>query len=446
MSRRSVRSSRSYFDKEEDDVNNYEAEPEDELEDDEGEEQEVTRCICGQDELSSDTINESLSTLLLNEYDIKIDQGLFIQCDKCSVWQHGYCVGLFINEDVPDKYWCELCKPDLHVFVYEHNESVRTLYKPVNDKRKKLQLENVENNENNSASSTRLRTSKRLTPSSSSGLNNDKKENQDHSNGSSNQNKNQKGHRKERRHFDDNYDEQLQKALRESAKESGINFSEDQSKKEEVSDDGKKEFVAPGLKTRPKRKSSKDISDNDSSPSKKVKTEAEKSGSDMNDVDESNLEEDNESSSYTKLKARSKLRVKSTKSKSTRKATPKSESKNTNSSGNNSNNPPLSKEELINQSSKPRYVHDKSTIYELRKRTGAILEWLGRSQLELEEEKDSKIQLFNYKEKPDNETDQRKLMEENLKIVNSFNENLSLMEKLTESILLWEQKFGKYAP
>ena len=41
----------------------------------------------------------------------------------------------------------------------------------------------------------------------------------------------------------------------------------------------------------------------------------------------------------------------------------------------------------IKQPSKPRYVNDKSSIFELRKRTIAILEWLGRSQVELQEEK-----------------------------------------------------------
>ena len=72
------------------------------------EEDEVTRCVCGNDELNTDGINSELQELLQSEYGIKIDVGLFIQCDKCSVWQHGYCVGLFIDEDVPDKYWGEV--------------------------------------------------------------------------------------------------------------------------------------------------------------------------------------------------------------------------------------------------------------------------------------------------------------------------------------------------
>ena len=77
-----------------------------------------------------------------------------------------------------------------------------------------------------------------------------------------------------------------------------------------------------------------------------------------------------------------------------------------------------SKDELLSQQSRPRFVNAQSTIYELRKRTGAILEWLGRTQMELEEERSAPL----------------------------FDENLRLMERLTEKILAWEQRFGKYAP
>ena len=62
----------------------------------EQEEEEITRCICGE-------VNPPEG-----------DSGLYIQCESCSVWQHGFCVGIMEPEDVPDKYWCELCKPELH--------------------------------------------------------------------------------------------------------------------------------------------------------------------------------------------------------------------------------------------------------------------------------------------------------------------------------------------
>lgn len=353
------------------------------------EDQEVTRCICGQDELNASIIDPSLASVLLDVYSIKVDQGLFIQCDKCSVWQHGYCVGLFTNDDVPDKYWCELCKPDLHVFVYENAISLRTLYRPVNDTRKKLQLDNVEHHTGDGLSTRLLRGLKRVTPEGN------------------------KPTRKERRHYDE-YDEQLKLAIRESAKESGISV-----------DDKRLDL---GISKRPKRR--KQDSDSDRRP----KTENEES--DLNDLDESNIDEESEfakAAEPKKTKPKSAPKPKSTKSK---KRLPHPEA----------NGHTLSKDELTNQSSKPRYVNEKSSIYELRKRTGAILEWLGRLQLELDEERQSKIELFSYQERPNNLAEEQRMLEQNALIVENFNRNLKLMEGLTETILNWEQQFGKYAP
>lgn len=120
---------------------NEEVEEEEEGEeaDEEDEDGEVTRCICKQDELHSNTINSEFAQFLKRNYKITVDQGLFISCEKCGVWQHGYCVGLFTNDDVPDLYWCELCKPENHLFVKADGYPKRTLYKPVNDKRKKIE-------------------------------------------------------------------------------------------------------------------------------------------------------------------------------------------------------------------------------------------------------------------------------------------------------------------
>lgn len=378
---------------EEDDTNNYEAEGEDDVDDD----QEVTRCVCGEDEISSSSVNLVLAESLQKEAQIKIDVGLFIQCDKCSVWQHGYCVGLFANYDVPDKYWCELCKPDLHVFLYEGNDIVRTLYKPVNDKRRKVAFESLVAGQ--STHKARLR-SKRLVLATASSPEDD-----------------HKTARKERRHYDDSYDEQLQKALRESAKESGL-----------VLEDSKKRRSEPGSGSDSSSKSKRK-----KTPEEKPKREPVAAESDNNEQDPSNLEDDNEdvdedqANVDTVRRAKPRPRAKPKKPKAATSLPPKT------------NSAPLNKDELINQASKPRFVADKSTVFELRKRTGAILEWLGRTQVELEEEKGHKIELFNYKENDQNNDDSNK-------VIDSFNANLKLMEVLTERILGWEQKFGKYAP
>ncbi|TNY20363.1 putative transcription factor binding protein [Rhodotorula diobovata] len=70
---------------------------EDDEEEDEGDEGDggVTRCVCGED-------NEEMAS------------GLMIQCDTCKCWQHGPCVGLWDEKECPNRYFCELCKPNLH--------------------------------------------------------------------------------------------------------------------------------------------------------------------------------------------------------------------------------------------------------------------------------------------------------------------------------------------
>ena len=58
---------------------------------------EITRCVCGQ-------------------HDAESEGGLMIQCELCSVWQHGPCVGILEDSEVPDIYYCEQCRPELHEF------------------------------------------------------------------------------------------------------------------------------------------------------------------------------------------------------------------------------------------------------------------------------------------------------------------------------------------
>lgn len=318
------------------------------------EQDEVTRCVCGNEEIS--TINASLQQLLAHEYHINIDTGLFIQCDKCLVWQHGYCVGLFINEDVPDKYWCEECKPDLHRILTDNEDGgARTLYRPVNDARKRLvAVATGEERDTDSEARLEKRRSRRSPPTP------DATSLRELDLGVSNRQL-----RKDRRHGDEQFDEQLQRALRESIAD-----------KKDTADELEHE------------------------------------------VDESNMDEDSESVKRERA-ARPKPRPKPKRPAAVRKPAPKEL--------------PVLKDELLSQQLRPRYVNDKSTIYELRKRTGAILEWLGRTQMELEDEREAKTLQF-AEASADRE------------MVSLFDHNLKLMENLTEKILVWEQKYGKYAP
>ena len=54
----------------------------------------VTRCVCG-------STDENL--------------GLMIQCETCKSWQHCACMGMHTEEDCPDVYYCEQCRPENHI-------------------------------------------------------------------------------------------------------------------------------------------------------------------------------------------------------------------------------------------------------------------------------------------------------------------------------------------
>ncbi|KAF2772341.1 hypothetical protein EJ03DRAFT_334157 [Teratosphaeria nubilosa] len=61
----------------------------------EEDEEEDIRCICGDDNPD--------------------DKRPFISCDACTVWQHNVCMGMpEDDDDVPEHYFCEQCKPDEH--------------------------------------------------------------------------------------------------------------------------------------------------------------------------------------------------------------------------------------------------------------------------------------------------------------------------------------------
>ncbi|KAI8988767.1 hypothetical protein BDB01DRAFT_783079 [Pilobolus umbonatus] len=70
------------------------------------EDESVTRCVCG----------ESHSV------------GLMVCCDQCEVWQHCDCMGLE-EQDIPEHYYCELCKPNDHIEIKGYDRT-RRYYKP----------------------------------------------------------------------------------------------------------------------------------------------------------------------------------------------------------------------------------------------------------------------------------------------------------------------------
>ena len=83
-------------------------------------EEEVTRCICEQAEYPgpSATIRQQTA-----HADTSTEEtgNFFVQCDSCSVWQHGGCMGFLDESTLPEEYYCELCKPEFHKITKNSN-------------------------------------------------------------------------------------------------------------------------------------------------------------------------------------------------------------------------------------------------------------------------------------------------------------------------------------
>lgn len=396
-------------------------------ENDDDNESEITRCVCNNDELKS--VSSTVSSILLREYSIKVDTGLFIQCDQCSVWQHGYCVGLFHSNDVPDKYWCELCKPAYHIYVSD----TRTLYKLVNDRRKKLlprrkreRERGRDEKESDRENPVRERKLESRDSRESRDRNLELKESRDRSS-------------KLRRSYEDSYDAQLQKALRESVKDSKKSEGDDQNEADEREEDEEVEDAEAEDEQDDNVKKEKE--ENQDKENQEDQEQDTAKNEDVASVPNSRRNSPDPPTSKVK---RTKLRkltksIKKLKSNATKLHSPALISLSSSSSKKMDPNLQISRDELINKPSKPRYISDKSSIFDLRKRTSAILEWLERSQIELDEEKILKTSLLENDTNINNKSI-------NVSILQSFDENLNLMEELTNLILSWEQKFGKYAP
>ncbi|KAF2469468.1 uncharacterized protein BDR25DRAFT_49812 [Lindgomyces ingoldianus] len=110
---------------------------EEDLEDEIAEEEEITRCLCGQQEYPGAPSDGGKSrdgqSSSLTDSDVQNDEagGLFIQCDICKVWQHGGCVGIMDEAASPDEYFCEECRKDLHKLMTSSKGQKYSRYLPV---------------------------------------------------------------------------------------------------------------------------------------------------------------------------------------------------------------------------------------------------------------------------------------------------------------------------
>lgn len=51
------------------------------------------------------------------------DERKMICCDSCAAWQHNECMEMSLDDDeLPEQYFCEQCRPDLHQGLLEKVE------------------------------------------------------------------------------------------------------------------------------------------------------------------------------------------------------------------------------------------------------------------------------------------------------------------------------------
>jgi hypothetical protein len=113
--------------------------------------------------------------------------------------------------------------------------------------------------------------------------------------------------------------------------------------------------------------------------------------------------------------------------------------KRTRKAGPNSASEKENKDSVIdfNKPTKPRLPQQRSTTNEMRKRVAAILEFIGRTQIDIANEQKDEEELSKFVEDEKSKNSITVLFQ-------NYNGSLELMDTLTRKLLIWEQKFGKY--
>lgn len=344
--------------------------------DDEEEEEAETRCICGQ-------------------MDPPDADGLYIQCEKCSVWQHGFCVS--ISDNVPDKYWCEQCKPELHTIVIRPQGNI-SRYLPVQPKEpahvnKRRARRGAHDDEHEDALQKRKR--ERATMNSRE---------------------------------DARYEAMIQRALEESKKEAHL---------EEPGDESSCTLSSRRPTGRGAHHEDDDSEMLDDDATRHSDTEAEHE-------DHSKPLSSESAGRVRKLKKESASADNSESNESMNSTInqKKKTKRNKRSTGKDQPSSRISQKDKdstidFNKPTKPRIPQQRMTVNEMRKRVAAILEFIGRTQVDIATEQKDQNELTKFVEDETMKLTVQKLFD-------NYNGSLELMDGLTRKLLLWEQQYGKF--
>lgn len=410
----------------------YDEQYDDEIQEDEEDDDEAeTRCICGQ----ADPPDEN---------------GLFIQCEKCSVWQHGYCVS--ISEKVPEKYWCEKCKPELHTIVIRPDRKM-TKYLPVQPKA--------------SLPSSNKRKNRRAASAGSNGKDVKKEDSIDEAIQKKRRDRGTYSTREDAR-----YEALIQRVMEESKKDAATSEQEEENELRSARSTRRRQTRSDGNDD-PDQENDEEQFDQDEEEQHEKEQNEIKKESNGEGEDEQNLDEELDRKRVSSKRKRSEEASDSTANGSTNQQSSGVPEKNSSrqqvkgskgSAGSNesgSNNESASsksttkkrakKSKVVHKSpqkdkdptidfskpTKPRLPNQRTTMNEMRKRVAAILEFIGRTQIDIANEQKEQSELTKYVEEDSHKQNIEKLFE-------NYHGSLESMDALTRKLLLWEKQFGKY--
>ncbi|KAG0670473.1 hypothetical protein C6P45_002377 [Maudiozyma exigua] len=403
-------------------------------------EEEITRCVCGEQEPADES-------------------GLYIQCEECSVWQHGFCVG--IVEDVPDKYWCEQCKPELHDLYTDEEARKRSHYLPVQEGTIGKDSEEVKENGNDSEINEEDKedkhddiAQKEESAESKEGIASDNKstdhkedphsspENEEDNHDNEEDEEDKEDHEDEEGDFHElskrasrssREEQQYQRMLEQAIKESQMDAPGDKTKAitpilSTTEDTNIAESEQPELKATSISEFLDENIETTEQDSQTDATEAESNRLNKTDDNDDNRSTSSKDKQRT-IKKPSRVTKKPRRTKSKRNL---SDGKRTNS---NNKNKEKSVDVTATNSVKPRLPSQRTTMNEMRRRTSAILQFISRTQWDLENVQKERADLIRFIE-----NDQ--FIEKIDHIFTQNNEALTMMNELTQNLLNWEKNYS----